>query len=172
MDKELKAVLQLRHDTKENLQQANMVLRQGKPCIEMDGDVFKLKVGDGTTTYNNLPYYMVTSETAAIDSITCVDGVITIESEGKSYSFDSIAKDANGLKIDTTYLKIDEYKDMTGATAETAGTAGRVPIPAAGEQDNFLCADGTWKFIPKAIEIGNTLPASFAGQMFIKKLEV
>ncbi len=172
MDKELKAVLQLRHDTKANLQQANMVLRQGEPCIEMDGDVFKLKVGDGTTTYNNLPYYMVTSETAAIDRITCVDGVITIESEGKSYSFDSIAKDANGLKIDTTYLKIDEYKDMVGATVETDGTAGRVPAPVAGEQEYFLCADGTWKFIPKAIEIGNTLPASFTGQMFIKKMEV
>lgn len=171
MDNELKIVLQLRHDTKENLQQANMILKQGEPCIEMDGNVFKLKVGDGATTYNNLPYYMVTSETAAIDNITCIDGVVTIESEGKRYSFDSIAKDANGLRIDTTYLKIDDYQDMRGATAETVGVAGRVPAPAAGEQEYFLCADGTWKFVPKAIVIGNTLPVSFAGQMFIKKLE-
>jgi hypothetical protein len=172
MDKNLKAVLQLRRDTKENLQQANMVLIQGEPCVEMDGDVFKLKVGDGTTTYNNLPYYMVTSETAAIDKVTCVDGVITIESEGKVFSFDAIAKDANGREIDKTYLKIDDYEDMTGATAIAAGVAGRVPAPGAGAQECFLCADGTWKFIPKAIGTGNTLPASFAGQMFIKKLEV
>ena len=33
---------------------------------------------------------------------------------------------------------------FTGATASTAGTAGIVPAPAAGDQDKFLKADGTW----------------------------
>lgn len=33
---------------------------------------------------------------------------------------------------------------MTGASAGTAGTAGIVPAPAAGDQDKFLKGDGTW----------------------------
>lgn len=33
---------------------------------------------------------------------------------------------------------------MTGATASSAGTAGLVPAPAAGDQNKFLRGDGTW----------------------------
>lgn len=38
--------------------------------------------------------------------------------------------------------------DMTGATAETAGTHGQVPAPAAGDQAKFLRGDGTWAATP------------------------
>lgn len=34
--------------------------------------------------------------------------------------------------------------DMTGATAEAAGTHGQVPAPQAGDQVKFLRGDGTW----------------------------
>lgn len=33
---------------------------------------------------------------------------------------------------------------MTGATADTVGTSGLVPAPAAGEQDKYLRGDGKW----------------------------
>lgn len=33
---------------------------------------------------------------------------------------------------------------MTGATADTVGTSGLVPAPAAGEQDKYLRGDGMW----------------------------
>ena len=33
---------------------------------------------------------------------------------------------------------------MTGATSQSAGTGGTVPLPAAGDQDKFLRADGIW----------------------------
>lgn len=33
---------------------------------------------------------------------------------------------------------------FTGATASAAGSAGRVPAPAAGANEKFLCGDGTW----------------------------
>lgn len=36
------------------------------------------------------------------------------------------------------------YSDMTGATANAAGTHGLVPAPAAGKQASFLRGDGTW----------------------------
>ena len=35
--------------------------------------------------------------------------------------------------------------NMKGATASAAGSAGYVPGPAAGDQDKFLKADGTWQ---------------------------
>lgn len=34
---------------------------------------------------------------------------------------------------------------MTGATANTAGRSGLVPVPAAGDQNKFLRGDGTWQ---------------------------
>lgn len=36
-------------------------------------------------------------------------------------------------------------KSMTGATSSTAGAAGIVPAPAAGDEGKFLAGDGTWK---------------------------
>ena len=33
---------------------------------------------------------------------------------------------------------------FTGATASAAGSAGRVPAPAAGANEKFVCGDGTW----------------------------
>lgn len=37
---------------------------------------------------------------------------------------------------------------MKAATANTAGTMGLVPAPAAGAQDKFLRGDGTWQAPP------------------------
>ena len=36
---------------------------------------------------------------------------------------------------------------MTGATSSAAGTSGLVPVPAKGDQDKFLKADGSWTSI-------------------------
>lgn len=38
-----------------------------------------------------------------------------------------------------------EINDMIGATASTAGTAGLVPAPAAGDQNKVLAGDATWR---------------------------
>lgn len=38
--------------------------------------------------------------------------------------------------------------NMKGATADAAGAAGYVPAPAAGAQDKFMKADGTWAYPP------------------------
>ena len=35
--------------------------------------------------------------------------------------------------------------EMTGATADADGTSGTVPVPKAGQEDLFLCGDGTWR---------------------------
>lgn len=44
----------------------------------------------------------------------------------------------------TSLANLIEVSVMTGATATTAGEAGLVPAPAAGDQDKFLKGDGTW----------------------------
>lgn len=41
---------------------------------------------------------------------------------------------------------------FTGATAETAGTSGLVPVPPAGSQNMFLAGDGEWKSPQGAID--------------------
>lgn len=46
---------------------------------------------------------------------------------------------------------------MTGATASTAGTAGIVPAPAAGDQNKFLFGNGTWTDAINDLKIGNSI---------------
>lgn len=50
----------------------------------------------------------------------------------------------NGNQIDS---RLDKVKDMVGATASGAGTAGLVPAPAAEKRTAFLRGDGTWQDI-------------------------
>lgn len=52
---------------------------------------------------------------------------------------------------------------MTGASASASGQAGIVPAPSMGDQDKFLCADGTWKEVQGGgtdIPIGDVSGAS------------
>ena len=43
--------------------------------------------------------------------------------------------------------QVSAAKIMVGATANDDGESGRVPVPHAGDQDKYLCADGTWKTV-------------------------
>lgn len=64
---------------------------------------------------------------------------------GTFTSVDSVTRDSNGhvLKINTKTVTIPNAT-MGAATADTAGTIGLVPAPAAGKQSSFLRGDGTW----------------------------
>lgn len=44
--------------------------------------------------------------------------------------------------------KLETVPNMTGATAQTAGTAGLAPAPAAGDATRYLRSDGTWAVPP------------------------
>lgn len=48
--------MQNRYDTKTNWSSVNPVLRKGEFAIENDSGKISLKVGDGVTAYNSLPY--------------------------------------------------------------------------------------------------------------------
>ena len=57
MEQSLKSRIILRHDSVENWKNEAMpLLLKGEIGIEFDGDKTRLKVGDGTSTWSELPY--------------------------------------------------------------------------------------------------------------------
>jgi hypothetical protein len=64
---------------------------------------------------------------------------------GKGFGAIRAYADQDGNNIKSTYATKDALPSaMTGATAQSAGTSGLVPAPAAGNQGKFLKGDGTW----------------------------
>lgn len=55
-----------------------------------------------------------------------------------------IYDEAEGKWVNSTLANALSVAVMTGATAETAGTSGLVPVPNAGDQNKYLRGDGTW----------------------------
>ena len=63
----------------------------------------------------------------------------------------SVAASAKAVK--DAYDKAEEAATtlMTGATADTPGTSGRVPAPAAGDQNKAFFGDGTYKDVVRSV---------------------
>lgn len=112
--------------------------------------------------------------TAAIDQYAPADGQLLFDTENNAYYIDTIISgvltrlalvkqpfvgtqeqwdaltDAQkaqyaGTTVIITNDFVHENADMEGATAGSAGEAGLVPAPAAGDQNKVLFGDGTWK---------------------------
>lgn len=58
-----------------------------------------------------------------------------------------------------------EINEMIGATASTAGTAGLVPAPAAGDQGKVLTGDGTWSEVEEYTD--EYIDSLFAGNVVV-----
>ena len=67
--------------------------------------------------------------------------------------------------------RIEFPKAFTGATASTAGAIGAVPAPAAGAQNKYLRADGTWQ-IPPGIQRLNGMAPDTNGALTIKVSQI
>ena len=50
--------IQLRNDSASNWASANPVLLEGEVGIEIDSARNRIKIGDGTTAWNSLPYFL------------------------------------------------------------------------------------------------------------------
>jgi hypothetical protein len=76
-----------------------------------------------------------------------------------------VTRDNLGADFDLGGLVADKLniQRMVGATAGTPGAAGLVPAPVAGEQSEFLRADGTWQ-PPPTSSFGEAagMPSNFA----------
>jgi hypothetical protein len=59
--------IQLRRDTLANWTASNPLLKQGEPALEVDTG--RLKFGDGSNTYNSLPYFE-NDKTFVFDQVT------------------------------------------------------------------------------------------------------
>lgn len=73
-----------------------------------------------------------------------------IDLDGLSYFLGQIkakfVRSVNNIKPDSSgNINI---ANMTGATYNSSGRAGLVPIPTAGKQDMALCGDATYKVLP------------------------
>jgi hypothetical protein len=69
--------IQLRNDTATNWASANPVLLAGEVGIETDSARNRIKIGDGTTAWNDLPYFLDAREEEVGDYQDFLDGLTT-----------------------------------------------------------------------------------------------
>ena len=69
--------IQLRNDTATNWASANPVLLAGEVGIETDSVRNRIKIGDGTTAWNDLPYFLDAREEEVGDYQDFLDGLTT-----------------------------------------------------------------------------------------------
>lgn len=83
---------------------------------------------------------IITGTIPAAPTLSGLGGVGTINTSGTAPLTLSASKSS------TTVTISGSVAEMTAATSNTAGAAGIVPAPDAGEQAAFLRGDGTWAF--------------------------
>ena len=64
----IQTTFKFRRNTSEYWEQKNPLLAEGEPCFELDTG--KLKIDNGTTTYNDLPYINSTITAISTDLLT------------------------------------------------------------------------------------------------------
>jgi hypothetical protein len=69
--------IQLRRDTDANWAAANPVLLEGELGIEIDASRNRIKIGDGTTAWNDLPYFLDAREEEVGDYDDFLEGLST-----------------------------------------------------------------------------------------------
>ena len=69
--------IQLRNDSATNWSTANPVLLEGEIGIEIDSARNRIKIGDGTTAWNDLPYFLDAREEAVGDYDDFLEGLNT-----------------------------------------------------------------------------------------------
>ena len=108
--------IQLRRDTAANWSTNNPTPSAGEPCFETDTG--KLKIGDGITAYNSLPYQGGTSDTA-----------VTTDT----------AQTISGKKTFTNDIVLDQWNFNVSPVRET-----HIDL-SNGNGNNFISANGTDK---------------------------
>ena len=69
--------IQLRNDSATNWTTANPVLLEGEIGIEIDSARNRIKIGDGTTAWNDLPYFLDAREEEVGDYQDFFEGLTT-----------------------------------------------------------------------------------------------
>lgn len=120
--------IQLRRDTAANWSTNNPTPASGEPCFETDTG--KLKIGDGVTAYNNLPYQggssaptnMVTTDTAQdITAHKTFYGEIRVGADNNYATLATLSKE----DIQAGNSTIGEHIDLGPATIMVRGSLGK-----------------------------------------------
>ena len=118
-ERTLQAKLKVRSDTATNWQSNNPVLLQGEPALETDTN--KLKFGNGTSAYNDLPY--VSSDAVTVEANPADEATQTLEKLKVQDSVYSIPQATEVIDLGTVTL--------TGTEEEASGTVTVTPEQAA-----------------------------------------
>ncbi len=119
--------IKLRRDTSANFTSKNPILGIGEPAYETDTK--KLKIGDGTTAYTQLPYFSSgggSSDVTATLPIKIVNGVISLEVDGQTIqivdgklhaNLDELGNEVNDLSGRLTSAEADILTKQDKLTA-------------------------------------------------------
>lgn len=119
--------IKLRRDTAANFTSKNPVLGVGEPAYETDTK--KLKIGDGTTAYNNLDYFAGgggSTEFTVVQPLKLVDGTLTLQideqtiqvQDGKLVAnLDELGNEVNTLAGDVAGVQADLANKQDKLTA-------------------------------------------------------
>lgn len=111
--------IQLRRDTAANWSTNNPTPSAGEPCFETDTG--KLKIGDGVTAYNSLPYQGGTSDTAVTtDTAQTISGLKTFTNDINISQWTSGSSSVRETHIDLSLGNMNEYISASG-TDKTFG---------------------------------------------------
>ena len=105
--------IQLRRDTAANWSTNNPTPSAGEPCFETDTG--KLKIGDGITAYNSLPYQGGTSDTVVTtDTAQTISGVKTFTNDININQWTSGSSSIREAHIDLSSGNMNEYISASG----------------------------------------------------------
>jgi len=83
MGKALNTIIKLRADASHNWIAANPILQAGEPGVEID--TLKLKIGNGVSTWQNLPYTTGEAEIVGNSGMIIVDTLPEVGSPSALY---------------------------------------------------------------------------------------
>lgn len=96
-----------------------------------------------------------------------LDGSVNGGSRNNKVSFDGSSSP------DTINIDNRTYSNFTAASATAKGVSGLVPAPQKGEQNKFLCGDGTWKIAGEVTGVKGDAEANYrVGQVNITAANV
>lgn len=105
--------IQLRRDTASNWSTNNPTPSAGEPCFETDTG--KLKIGDGITAYNSLPYQGGTSDTAVTtDTAQTIFGLKTFENDINISQWTTGGSSIRETHIDLSSGNMNDYISASG----------------------------------------------------------
>ena len=162
---QLNTVLQLRNDTEANwLLNSSVVPRKGEACVSIDKG--KIKIGDGTTTWQNLKYINATPEELSASGVQNVvvsgngdiltnavfeDGVLTITKgtdKDSLYTISAATSSANEATVNLTKSGTGNGTSSSfnisggGATSVTV-SGGKIVVSSTDNNTTYTFAEGT-----------------------------